>query len=69
MSIKCVNPTGKFRIPSWIPSSLSPEKTFDSNPPTKAEISQIFKRMKTSGSPCPLDQISIICYKRCPYLR
>ena len=25
--------------------------------------------MKTSGSPCPLDQISIICYKRCPYLR
>ena len=25
--------------------------------------------MKTSGSPCRLDQISIICYKRCPYLR
>ena len=25
--------------------------------------------MKTSGSPCPLDQISVICYKRCPYLR
>ena len=25
--------------------------------------------MKTSGSPCPLDQISILCYKRCPYLR
>ena len=24
--------------------------------------------MKTSGSPCPLDQISIICCKRCPYL-
>ena len=25
--------------------------------------------MKTSGSPCPLDQSSIICYKRYPYLR
>ena len=25
--------------------------------------------MKTSGSPCPLDQISIIAFKRSPYLR
>ena len=25
--------------------------------------------MKASGSPCPLEQISIICFKRCPYLR
>ena len=25
--------------------------------------------MKTSGRPCPLDQISVICFKRCPYLR
>ena len=25
--------------------------------------------MKSSGSPCPLDQLSIICFKRCPYLR
>ena len=25
--------------------------------------------MKTSGSPSRLDQISIICFKRCPYLR
>ena len=66
---KCVNPTKKFRIPSWIPSFPPPRKTFDSNPPTYAEISQIIKRMKTSGSLCTLDQISIICYKRCPYLR
>ena len=27
------------------------------------------KRIKSSGSPCPLDQISIICFKRCPYFR
>ena len=25
--------------------------------------------MKASGCPCPLDQLSIICFKRCPYLR
>ena len=25
--------------------------------------------MKASGSPCPLDQVSVICLKRCPYLR
>ena len=25
--------------------------------------------MKTYGSPCPLDQLSIICFKRCPFLR
>ena len=24
--------------------------------------------MKSSGSPCPLVQISIICFKKCPYL-
>ena len=62
---KCANPTKKFQIPSWIPFFPSPEKKFDSNPPTYAEISQIIKRMKTSGSPCPLDQIFIKCYKRC----
>ena len=25
--------------------------------------------MKASGSPCPLDQLSVICFKRCPFLR
>ena len=25
--------------------------------------------MKSKGSLCPLDQISIICFKKCPYLR
>ena len=25
--------------------------------------------MKASGSPCPLDQLSIICFKCCPFLR
>ena len=25
--------------------------------------------MKAYGSPCPVDQLSIICFKRCPFLR
>ena len=68
-SFKCVNLTKTFRIPSCIPSFPPPEKKFHSNPPTYAEISQIIKKLKTSGSPCPLYQTSIIYYKRCPYLR
>ena len=68
-SFKCVNPTKKFRIPSWIQSFRPPEKTFDSNPSTYAVISQIIKRTKASVSLCPLDQISTVCYKVCPYLR
>ena len=68
-SFKCANPTKKLRIPVWIPFFPPPEKKLDSNPPIYAEISQIMKRMKTSGPPCPLDQVSIICYKRYPYLR
>ena len=68
-SFKCANQTKKFRIPSWIPFFPPPEKEFNRNPPTYNEVSQIIKRTKTSGPPCPLDQISIIWYKRCPYLR
>ena len=29
---------------------------------------KIIKRMKSKGFPCPLHQISIICFKKCPYL-
>ena len=68
-TFSCFNPNKRFWIPSWIPSFSPPVTTFDSNPPTYAEISQIIKPIKTSGSPCPLDQISTICYKRYPYLR
>jgi hypothetical protein len=39
------------------------------DPPTYQEITNVTRQMKLSGSPCPLDQISIICFKRRPYLR
>ena len=37
--------------------------------PTYQQITKIVRRMKASSSPCPLDKISIIPFKRCPYLR
>jgi hypothetical protein len=42
---------------------------FELEPPTCRQITNIIRKMKTSGSPCPLDQIYIINFKRCPYLR
>ena len=68
-SFKCLNRAKCFLIPNWIPKFNPPTTEFDLSPPSYKEINKIIKRMKASGSPCPLDQISIICYKRCPYMR
>ena len=38
-------------------------------PPTYKEIMKIIMKMKSSGSPYPLDQISEIILKRCPIRR
>ena len=58
-----------FAIPSWIPHFSEPTYPFDMNPPLYQTITSIIRRMKASTSPCPLGKISIICFKRCPYLR
>ena len=42
---------------------------YDLDPPTYQQITTIIRKMKASGSSCPLDQLSIISFKRCPYLR
>ena len=39
------------------------------SPLTYQEITRTFRKMKTSGSQCPLDQISMIPFAHCPYLR
>ena len=62
-----VNPNKIFQIPSWIPMLHDPITEFDLEPPTYRQITNIIRKMKTSGSPCPLDQISIISFKRFPY--
>ena len=58
-----------FSIPSWIPVLPDPQFQFDLDPPSYQQVTNIIRRMKASGSPCPLDQLSIICFKRCPFLR
>ena len=68
-ALSCAIPRRIFGIPDWIPRFNAPTHQFDLKPPSYHEINKIIKRMKASGSPCPLDQISIICFKRCPYLR
>ena len=62
-------PYKKFTIPQWIPSFNQPSFSFDQSLPSYAKVTQVIRRIKSSGSPCPLDEISIICFKRCPHLR
>ena len=56
-------------VPSWIPKFANTTVSFNLTPPTYYQITNIIRKMKTSGSPCRLDEISIIFFKRCPYLR
>ena len=65
--LQCFNPSKSFMIPSWMPTLANPEIAFNMEPPTYNEISKIINKIKTSGSPCPLDQISVICFKRCSH--
>ena len=62
-SFKCISPLKQFQIRSWIPMFREPLSRFNLNPPAYAEICKVIKWMKLKGSPCPLDQISIICSK------
>ena len=58
-----------FTIPKWIKQLAAPTIPFKKNIVTYKQICKIINRMKSSASPCPIDQISVICLKRCPYLR
>ena len=64
-----VNATKKFEILDWIPTLPIPNSPFDLSPPSYKQITKVVRRIKTSGSPCPLDQLSIIPFKWGPYLR
>ena len=68
-TFSAICPNKTFNIPNWIPTFSPPQTPFNLDPPTYEEITNVIRKMKPSGSPCPLDQISVICFKRCPYLR
>ena len=68
-AFKVVNPLKNFKIPSRIPSLPVPEKNpFSDSLPSYQKVTRIIRKMKSPSSPFPLDQISIICFKRCPYV-
>ena len=67
--LKCVNPRKSFQIPDWIPRLTRPQVNFSDTPPSYENVTRLIRRMKSSGSPCPLDHIPILCFKKCPYLR
>ena len=64
-----INPFKSFEMPDWIPSLSAPTVKFDLSPPSYKQITKVVRKIKASGSPCPLDQISIIPFKRYTYLR
>ena len=63
------SPNHQFSVPNWFPSLPQPSTSFVCEPPSYEKVTGVIRRMKASGSPCPLDQISVICFKRCPFLR
>ena len=68
-SFSTTSPRQRFVIPSWIPSLSSLHLPFNIDPPSYQQVTTIIRNMKASASPCLLDQVSIISFKRCPYLR
>src|SRR5712675_1800701 len=48
-----------------------PQKPFAHiyHPPPHPNITRIFNTHYVGSSPCPLDGISVIVFKRCPYLQ
>ena len=58
-----------FTIPSWLTKFNQPTHAFDYTPPTYEQITNIIRKMKSNGSPCPLDQIPVIAFKKSVYLR
>ncbi|XP_065069722.1 uncharacterized protein LOC135694781 [Rhopilema esculentum] len=67
-AFSAIAPNKHFTIPSWIPTFNEPSYSFDLEPPSYKTITSIIRRMKASTSPCPLEKISIICFKQNPYL-
>ena len=57
-----------FTIPLWLKPLDLPTNEFNLEKPTYREITNVIRKTKLSASPCPLDQISVIALKNCPYL-
>ena len=61
-TLTAIHPNKLFRIPSWIPRLSDCQLQFDLDPPSYQQVTAVIRKMKASGSPCPLDQVSIISF-------
>ena len=51
-------------ISSWMKHLQDPIKDFNIKAPTYNEINKIIMKMKSSGSSCPIDQVSVLILKK-----
>ena len=61
-----LNQDRKFEKSTWMPKLQQPNKAFDTSLPIYKEITTIVNIMKSGGSSCPHDHISVIILKCCP---
>ena len=57
-----------FNLPSWMKQLGEPIKEFNTKPPTYNKINKMIMKMKSSGSSCPIDQVSTLMLEKCPNL-
>jgi len=53
-----------FKTPSWIPAVPGVIKPFNNDPPLK-----VVNKLRSSSSPCPLDQMPVLVLKKRPIVR
>ena len=53
-----------FDYPSWLNSLPEPKADFKCDAPSYREITKIINKIKSCGSPCSIDQMSIIVMKK-----
>ena len=59
----------EFHHPSWLPVAPSPAHPFDEGPLLPEELEHVIRRVRSSASPSPLDQIPYQVLRRCPSIR
>ena len=68
-TLKLKNRHKRFTRPSWMKEFENPKTDFNMQPPTYADVTKFIMKMKSSASPCLLDQVSVNTFKKCAILR
>ena len=58
-----------FEFPPWLDTLERPSAEFNVEAPTYQEVVKVINYMRSSASPCPNDQISVIILKKCPIVQ